>query len=32
MADILLSRGRVQEARDMQRKAALAQSADAGAK
>ena len=32
MSDILLSRGRVQEARAMQRKAALAESADARAK
>jgi tetratricopeptide (TPR) repeat protein len=32
MADILLSQGKVQEARDMQRQAALAASADAGAK
>jgi tetratricopeptide (TPR) repeat protein len=32
MADILLSQGKVREARDMQRQAALAASADAGAK
>jgi len=32
MSDILLSRGKVREARDMQRKAALAESADAGSR